>query len=96
MYQDDLSFLIVAPRKKASEFFNNHVKPIIQNTWSYIRDSGDFIDKINRIRNIPKGAILVTADVIGLYPCILHVAEMKALKNAQDTREVNLFPRKNF
>ena len=45
----------------------------MQNSWSYIRDSGDFIDKIKRIKNIPKDAILVTADVVGLYPCIPHV-----------------------
>ena len=57
--------------KKASEFLDNHLKPIMQSSWSYIRDSGDFIDEINRIENISKDVILVMADVIGLYLCIL-------------------------
>ena len=35
------------PTEKASEFLNNHLKPILKNNWSHIRDSGDFIDKIN-------------------------------------------------
>ena len=39
----------------------------MQNSWSYIRDSGYFIDKINVIENIPKNAILVTADVFKSY-----------------------------
>ena len=61
------------PTEKASKFLDNHFKPIIQSSWPYIRDSGDFIDKINRIKKISKDVILVTADVIGLYPCITHV-----------------------
>ena len=58
----------------------------MQSSWSseVVRDSGDFIDKINRIKNIPKDAILVTVDVIGLYLYILYVAGLKALKNALD------------
>ena len=29
---------------------------------SYIKDTGDFLKKLNRVKGIPKGAILVTAD----------------------------------
>ena len=32
----------------------------------YIKDSGDFINKTKKLQNIPDGAILVTADVVGL------------------------------
>ena len=84
------------PTEKASEFLDNHLKSIMQNSWSYIRDSGDFIDEIKRIKNIPKDAILVTADLIGLYPCILHVAGLKALKNALDARENKSIPTENL
>ena len=56
----------------------------MQSSWSCIRDSGDFIDKINRIKNISKDAILITVDVIGLYSYILYAAGSKALKNALD------------
>ena len=44
----------------------------MQNGWSYIRDSDDFIDKMKRIGKIPEGSFLVSADVVGLCPSIPH------------------------
>ena len=84
------------PTEKVSEFLDNHLKPIMQNSWSYIRDSRDFIDKTKRIKNIPKDAILVTAYVVGLHPCIPHVAGLKALKSALDARENKYIPTENL
>ena len=84
------------PTGKVPECLDSHLKPIMQNNWSYIRDSGNFIDKIKRIKNIPKDAILVTADVIGSYPFIPHVAGLKVLKNAHDARKINLSKLKMF
>ena len=69
------------PTEKASEFFDNHLQPSVQNSWSYIRNSGDLIYRINRTENIPNDAVLVTAAVTGLHPCIPHVAGLKPLKN---------------
>ena len=68
----------------------------MQNIWSYISDSGDFIDKINRIKNVLKDAPLITADVIRFSHCILHVTGLKTLRNPLDGREINLFSQKNF
>ena len=45
------------PTEKASEFLDSQLKPIMQKSWSYIKDSGDFIDKIKGIRNIPENAL---------------------------------------
>ena len=59
----------------------------MQNSWSYIRDSGGFIHKINRIKNI-----LVTVDVIRLHPCIPHDTGVKALKDALDAKENEYIP----
>ena len=58
------------PTEKASDFVDFHLKPIMQNGWSYIRDSNNFIKKINVLKNKPNNSILVTADVVGLYPSI--------------------------
>ena len=63
---------------EASEFFDNHLKPIVLNSWSYITD---LIDKRNRIKNMPNYAILVTAYVTGLHPYIPHVARLNTVKN---------------
>ena len=75
------------PTEKASEFLDHHLKPVMQKGKSYIKDSGDFINKIKELQSIPNGAILVTSDVVALYPSIPHEAGLKALKNALDNRE---------
>ena len=75
------------PTEKASEFLDYHLKPVMQKSWSYIKDSGDFIEKIKRISNIPDDAILVTADVVGLYPSIPHELGLKALEEALEKRD---------
>ena len=80
------------PTEKASEFLDGHLKPIMQRSWSYIKDSGDFIDKIKGIKNIPENALLVTADVVGLYPSIPHNAGLEALKTVLDKRENHSIP----
>ena len=56
------------PTEKCSQFLDNHLKNVMQKGWSYIKYSGDFIKKINNLVLIPENAILLTADVEGLYP----------------------------
>ena len=53
------------PTEKVSEFLDSQLKPVMQSSQSYIKDSGDFIKKIKNIGAIPKDSILVTADVVG-------------------------------
>ena len=59
----------------------------MQSCKSYVKDSGDFIRKIKDIHYIPSNAVLVTADVVGLYPSILHDSGLKALQNILDKRK---------
>ena len=59
----------------------------MQRSWSYIKDSGDFIEKIKRIGNIPDDAVSVTADVVGLYPSTPHELGLKALEEALGKRD---------
>ena len=54
----------------------------MQSSWSYINDSVDFLRKIKQIRNLPEDSILVTADVVGLYPSIPRELGLKALEEA--------------
>ena len=64
----------------------------MQESWSYIKDSADFINKIGQIGDIPENAILVTADEVGLYPNIPHIAGFRAVKNALENREQKHIP----
>ena len=44
-----------------------------------VKDTGDLLEKVKSLGRIPEDACLVTADVLGLYPSILHDAGLKAL-----------------
>ena len=75
------------PTEKVLEVLDSQLKEIMQNGWSYIKVSNDFIKKTKHLKNIPDNAILVSADVIGLYPSIPHKAGLRALKEVLDRRE---------
>ena len=66
------------PTEKASEFLDYLLMEVMQN--SYIKDSNDFMKKIKHLKIIPDNAILVTTDVLGLYPIIPHEVGLRALK----------------
>ena len=72
------------PTEKVSESLDHHFKPVMQEGESYTKDTGDFLNKIKNINDIPENAILVTADVVGLYPSIPHQAGLEALREALD------------
>ena len=58
--------------------------------WGAYRKSiqTDFSNKSRKLGKIPDNAILVTADVVGLYPSIFHnVGLRRALKEALEKRE---------
>ena len=81
-----------SPTEKCSEFLDHHLKPIMQKGWSYIKDSGDFINKTKNLSTIPDNVILVTADVVGLYPSIPHEAGLRALREALDKQDKKCIP----
>ena len=68
------------------------MQPIIRKGWSYIKDSQDCINKSRKLRKIPDNAILVTADVVGLYPSIPDNIGLRALKEALDKRKQKKIP----
>ena len=64
----------------------------MQRGKSYIKDSGDLINKIRNLQNISESAILVTSDVVVLYPSIPHETGLNALREALDSRENKHIP----
>ena len=56
----------------------------MQEGWSYIKDSGDFIKKLKNIDHISQDAKMVTADVVGLYPFSPHEDGLETLRKALD------------
>ena len=56
----------------------------MQKGWSYIKDSGYFIKKINNLDFIPENAIMLKADMMGLYPSTPYDMGLTALTEALD------------
>ena len=65
------------PAETVSEFLDHQLQPIMKQGNSYIKDTGDFLEKLRAIGEIPRGVILATADVVGLYPSIPHDEGLK-------------------
>ena len=59
---------------------------------SYIKGNGDFLEKLKRVEGIPKAAILVTADVVGLYPSIPHDGSLEILRKQYDKFKEKMVP----
>ena len=70
--------------EQCSVLLEYHLKKIMQKCWSCIKDSEYFIEKINNLDSAPENAILVTADVVGLYPSTPHDLGLTALRGALD------------
>ena len=62
------------PTKKMSEFLDHHLQPVMKGGRSYVKDTNHFLEKLKELGKVPPNAILVTADVVGLYPSIPHDA----------------------
>ena len=80
------------PTEKISEFLDHHLQPPIKPGESYIKDTGDFLEKLKRVEEIPKGTILVTADVVGLYPSIPHDGDLEVLQKQYDKFKDKIVP----
>ena len=84
-----------APTDKASEFLDFHLKRVMQNGASYINRSNGFTNKVKNI-DIPNNVLLVTADVVGLYPSIPHEVGLRALRNALENINYKEIPTENL
>ena len=74
---------------------NAHRESFVQESWCYLKDSGDFLKKIKNIGKIPQGTILVTADVVGLCPNIPHGAGLEVPRKRLNKRETQGYLLKN-
>ena len=70
-----------------SAFLEYHLKPLSQKVKSFIKDTNDFLKKLNELRDLPDDFILCTIDVVGLYPNIPHKEGLEAIRKALDKRE---------
>lgn len=77
--------------EKASKNFNYQFKEVMQNGWSYINDSGDFLNNIKTSEKFPENTILVTGHIVGWYPSILYEAGTNAFEKILEHTKIDLF-----
>ena len=62
-----------------SECLDYHLKPIMRSAKSYVRDASNFLKKLKELGCLPQNELLVTGDLVGLYPSIPHLGGLEAL-----------------
>ncbi|XP_033752172.1 uncharacterized protein LOC117335980 [Pecten maximus] len=73
------------PTEKISKFVDFHLRPIVENLPSYIKDTTDYLNKTPS-SNLPEGILLVTMDVVPLYTNIPHADGINACREAKERR----------
>ena len=80
------------PTERISEFVDHHLKPLITSIPSFVKDTNDFLHKLKNMETLPESAILVSLDVVGLYPHIPHAEGLEAIRQALNEREDQEMP----
>ena len=69
-----------------SSFLDHHLQPIAQKVNPFVKDTNHFLRKIKSLGQLPEGAILITIDVVCLYPNIPHEEGLVSLRKFLDAR----------
>ena len=70
-----------------SAYLDFHLKSLIPKIPHILEDTRDFLTRISNINNIPEDSILVSFDVVGLYPHIPHEEGLETMKKYLDQRQ---------
>ena len=71
-----------------SAFLDFHLKPLVTKVTDILEDTRDFLTRITEIKDLPEGALLVSFDVVGLYPRIPHEEGIEIMEEFLTQREV--------
>jgi len=55
------------PTERISQFVIFHLKPLVQTTQSFIKDTTHFLNKLEQLEQLPENAFLLTLVVSSLY-----------------------------
>ena len=79
------------PTEKVLEYLDYHLNSIMRLAKSYIKDTGDFLNKLEELGSVPQNALLVTVDVLKLYPSIPHQDGLDALSIKLEQQGIKRF-----
>ena len=63
-----------------SAFLKYHLKPIAQKIKLYVKQTNDFLPKLDALPFLPEVIILCTIDAMSLYPNIPHENGLAAMR----------------
>ena len=78
---------INSPTAAIARFVDYYLQPITQKLKSYIKDTTDFLNKLENIGSLPENSILVTMDVKSLYTNIPHAEGINAVAKALEQQD---------
>ena len=70
------------PTEKISEFVDFFLNPLVKQFPSYVKDTTHFLQKLKKVKKLPKGAFLFSLDVEALYTNIPHHLGLRFIKEA--------------
>ena len=79
-----------------SSYLDYHLKSLIPNVPHILEDTRDFVNRIQNLSGLPESSILVSFDIIGLYPHILHEEGTETMAEYLETREDKTVSTKNL
>ena len=71
-----------------SDFLDFHLKPLVTKVPHILEDTRDFLSRFTEIKDLPVEVLLVSFDIVGLYPHIPHEVGMEIMKEFLKQREV--------
>ena len=86
-------FDLLHPVERLSAFTEFYLKPLSQRLPSFVKDSTDFINKLEDLNAkgpFPEGSLLVSWDVVSMFPNIDNNLGISAVRKALNSRSVNI------
>ncbi|XP_063404279.1 uncharacterized protein LOC134687752 [Mytilus trossulus] len=80
------------PTEKISEFVDFHLRQHVEDLPSHIKDTTDYLRKMQALNTLPSDTTLVSIDVTSLYTNIPHADGIDACKEVWNSRPVKYPP----
>ena len=84
------------PTEKGSECLDHYLQPVMKGGKSYVKDTQGFLEKPKHLGKVPSNVILVTGDVVSLYPSIPHERGLEAMYEKLEERVEKKIPSSNL